>query len=119
MIRIGVYGTLKRGHNANGMISTNPNNEYVGEGFFEIPYVMVNCGYYPALIPSEENRSIYMELYNVDEDTIKGLDRYEGYPNLFDKKIVKINNEDTTIYTYRFPEKLGEIKNNIIENGQY
>lgn len=97
MAYIGVYGTLKRGQRANGMLATGT---FIGEFKVEIPFQMYNLGSFPALVASEENHLITLEVYEVnDEQTLRGLDRYEGYPNLYQKSTVQVETMDVTIYT--------------------
>lgn len=95
--KIGVYGTLKKGFRANDMLS---NATFKGSYRVSIPFIMYNVGCYPALIKiGEKLHSIYIEIYEVDDVTLQRLDRYEGYPNLYQKSVIKVNDEDVIIYT--------------------
>ena len=103
MAYIGVYGTLKKGQRANGMLANSP---FVGEFRVSIPFQMYNLGSFPALIASEEEHGITLEVYHVNDDAIlQRLDRYEGYPSLYQKSIISIESPsqsdqmDVTIYT--------------------
>jgi len=105
MAYIGVYGTLKRGQRANGMLANSP---LVGTFRVSIPFQMFNLGSFPALIASEEEHGITFEVYHVNDDAILlQLDRYEGYPSLYQKSTIQIESStehgvmDVTIYTMK------------------
>ncbi len=97
MAYIGVYGTLKQGQRANYMLATS---EFIGEFRVAIPFQMFNLGAYPALVEDVEDHPITLEVYQVeDEAVLAGLDRYEGYPSLYQKSTVTVEGMEVTIYT--------------------
>ena len=96
-INVAVYGSLKQGFGNHGRLSRG-NSEFVKQVTVDLPFYMVSLGAFPALIPSEENHSINVELYKVDDRTFRDLDCLEGYPSFYDRKLVNINNEDYYIY---------------------
>jgi len=103
MAYIGVYGTLKRGQRANGMLASGT---FIGEFKVEIPFQMFNLGSFPALVAAEENHPITLEVYEVkDEQTLHSLDRYEGFPGLYQKSNIPVitfdGTMDVTIYTMK------------------
>ena len=79
---IGVYGTLKRGHPNHRLLE---NAIKVRDGFYELPMEMVSLGPFPALVPSQRVNDIYMEIYGVNKDEYKDVERLEGYPNMYDR----------------------------------
>ena len=95
---IGVYGTLRKDEGANYKLS---NCECIGIFREKIPFQMYNLGWYPCLTQSEEENEITLELYKVDENTEKMLDSYEGYPSLYQKSIININDMEVTIYSMK------------------
>lgn len=111
---IGVYGTLRKEQNANYKLD---NCNYLGIFEEELPLQMYNLGWYPALTKSESNNKITLELYEVNEDVEKDLDRYEGYPNLYQKTIVKVADKDVTVYTMnKLPR---ECVDNVVQSGDW
>jgi len=104
---IGVYGTLKTGQRANSMLATGT---FIGEFRTEIPFQMYDLGSFPALVKTEENHPITLEVYEVnDEQTLKSLDRYEGFPSLYQKSTVQVKEMDVTIYTMNSMRHGGEL----------
>lgn len=93
---IGVYGTLKKGQRAAPLMG---DSTIVNEGYFEIPYKMYNTGSFPMITKDSKNNRIYLEIHKVSSDeTLSALDRYEGYPSLFDKEEVEIEGNPVTVY---------------------
>ena len=73
---VAVYGSLRRGmSNYQYYLS---NSEYKGTFTTEPEYTLHSLSYYPGL-KLNGNHSIVMEVYEVDEDTLKNLNRLEGY----------------------------------------
>jgi len=73
-IRLFVYGTLKRGHRLNRHLD---GQSYLGEGQTLPEFRLLNCGWYPALVESNEGRSIRGEVWQVNEETLQRLDEVE------------------------------------------
>jgi len=115
MNKIGVYGTLKKGQRAYGMIE---NCKFLGTYAVDIPFVMISLGAFPALIKSPENHNITIEVYDVDDQTTERLDGYEGYPSLYQKDIIKVDDMDVTIYTMN-KKSSKDYCNNVIESGNW
>ena len=91
-INLFVYGTLKEGHGAHHYMKDSPltlkNVKVRGK--------LYKSSFFPCLVltPEEENY-VMGEVYSVHKDNLPAIDRYEGYPSLFDrKKIEKITLED-------------------------
>lgn len=108
---IAVYGTLKKGFNGHELINDQIKKNkasLVGEGWWPIPYLLIDLDAYPALInatrfPLDEGatplNNIYLEVYVIEKEFVKSLDSYEGYPYLFEKTTVDLKPfEDVTIY---------------------
>lgn len=107
-----VYGTLKRGHGANGFLQ-NGNAEFVSET--RISGTMYSLGGFPGLKtlapPHDaegsfpfisEGPTVVGELYRITDDRLPArLDRYEGYPHLYDRVTVECENgERAWTYVY-------------------
>ena len=82
--RVAVYGTLKRRHGANRMMAgATP----MGEGTTVPAYRMTDVGY-PMITPDEEGHPIRVEVY--DEPDWQTLDRYEGVPRLYQRRVIPV-----------------------------
>lgn len=115
-MQVGVYGTLKKGHGANRLLETA---RFVKAGYYKIPYQMYDIGSYPALMPDSKINKIYLEIYDVDRGTLENLDRYEGYPNLYKKHLLNLDEEEVTIYVGGDTIKNHIPNCNIVKNGKY
>lgn len=84
LVLVFVYGTLLSGESNHDLLL---NSRYLGEHKTEAEYTLFNYGPYPAVI-IDGTISIHGEVYEVDEQTFKALDRLEGYPNFYDRKLI-------------------------------
>lgn len=82
-----VYGTLRRGHRNNHLLKDA--NSY-GVGTTEASYSMYLISGYPYVTSSEARYPIVGELYAVDDDTLKVLDRMEGHPRYYERRETNI-----------------------------
>ena len=96
---IAVYGTLKLGFNANRSLLLDPRNVFVGFGTTAKPYILTDVGF-PYLVDVSPcgdgafdgyKHPVEVEIYAVDGETLHELDLYEGYPEHYDRKRVKVN----------------------------
>jgi gamma-glutamylcyclotransferase (GGCT)/AIG2-like uncharacterized protein YtfP len=95
--RVAVYGTLKRGFRANGMLN---NASFIGVGLTSVKYRMTDVGF-PMIERADEGHPIRVEIY--DEPNWKVLDSYEGVPHLYERNVIQIELEDgvtTDAYIY-------------------
>ena len=93
-----VYGTLKRGFSRNNALQ---NQRYLGIARTEPKYAMYGYGGYPALIDNKlaelsdiiiQPKSIFGELYEVDDICIRELDEIEGTDaGLFERKEIHLS----------------------------
>lgn len=86
MIKIAVYGTLKRGHYNNRFIGTS---EFIGEGITKDKYQMTSNGHFPYLSKNGDY-NIKVEVFEVNEDDLKNIDRLEGHPTFYKREVVDI-----------------------------
>ena len=114
---VSVYGSLrKKMHNHQYYLSSS---EYKGTFSTEPEYTLHSLSSFPGL-KLNGNHSIVMEVYEVDEETLKNLNRLEGYhpgekPNFYDR--IEINTPWGKSYTYIYVNKLSE--DSIVESGDW
>jgi gamma-glutamylcyclotransferase (GGCT)/AIG2-like uncharacterized protein YtfP len=70
-----VYGTLKRGQPRHPFLAAQT---FVATAATRPLYRMFNVGDYPALVRHHAGRSIKGELWQVDDECLRTLDRVEG-----------------------------------------
>ena len=107
-----VYGTLKRGFGNNRLLS---GSKFLGEARTEDKFALYESGI-PFVIEDEQVSQISGEVYEVDERTLARLDRLEGHPNWYFRKMVNISVNATERYEtekriqawiYFFPKRQG------------
>lgn len=114
---VSVYGSLrKKQSNYEYHLS---NSTYKGTFTTEPEYTMHSLSYYPGL-KLNGNTSVVMEVYEVDEETLKTLNRLEGYrPNekstFYDR--IEINTPWGKAFTYIYVNELP--KDSIVESGDW
>jgi len=83
------YGTLKKGGHFHPYLSINPNTEFIGNTILN-GYRMYETagGGFPFI--REGDGVVHGELYKLDDSMEAVLDRVEGYPDLYDKRIVQV-----------------------------
>ncbi len=87
-----VYGTLLSGGSAHDYLK---DSLYLGR--FQLSgYHIFKLGSYPGIkekdIEESGERTVFGEVYCVDEETLARLDRYEGEGSLYEKKTVRVSN---------------------------
>lgn len=78
-----VYGTLRKGERANSMLQ---NSVYCGKYYLK-DCAMYDLGSYPG-IKDDEGEYVIGEVYFIDDETLKRLDRYEGEGSLYERRTV-------------------------------
>ena len=98
--KVFVYGSLLRDLH-NSYLLDNATcldfNATLNPAFDQHDFVLVSLGSYPALTHAqgdEQPMTIKGELYAVDDDTLAMLDRLEGYPRFYDRKLLPIDTID-------------------------
>lgn len=98
-IKVFVYGTLKKGFR---------NHHYL-EGFKGkqafAPGIDLHKGEAPFPYAKRGERTAIGELYEIDEETFKMLDRLEGHPRFYKREETRIVGEeiDTIAWIYLYP----------------
>ena len=112
-----VYGTLKQGE-ANHGVMTSADGKFITTA--KLPgYYMVNTPWYPFAAKSDNDDDyIEGELYKVPADKLHILDTLEGYPQLYDRDTVSVQDLDVFIYVNRnkaemkaYESKYGKVTN--------
>ncbi|XP_065370282.1 putative gamma-glutamylcyclotransferase CG2811 isoform X2 [Calliphora vicina] len=117
LLKVFVYGTLKRGEPNHHWLTRNENGiaRFVGEGMTveRFPLVVGTRYNIPFLLDKRgTGNNIKGEIYEVDEKMFANLDILEDYPVYYDREIQTItlnNNESVQCWLYlirTFPEKL-------------
>jgi len=114
---VAVYGSLRKTmSNYQYYLS---DSEYKGTFPTEPEYTMHSLQWYPGL-KLNGNTSVVMEVYEVDEEVLKNLNRLEGYrygePATFYDRI-EINTPWGKAFTYIYVKELS--KNSIVESGDW
>lgn len=97
-----VYGTLKMNGGNNVILNDAP---LIGEVRMLLPYKMFNCGYYPALVPSDDLHCISGEVFEIDEYILRKIDLLEGYPYLYNKTTLITEFGEAFVYYMETCEK--------------
>jgi len=114
---VSVYGSLRKKMGNHSYYLSN--SEYKGTFTTEPEYTLHSLSHYPGL-KQNGNHSIVMEVYEVDEETLKTLNRLEGYrPNekatFYDR--IEINTPWGKAFTYIYVNELS--KDSIVESGDW
>ena len=99
-MKVAVYGTLREGFGNHRLLA---GSEFIGKTKTEPIFTM-----YGSAIPwivAGGNTAITVEVYEVDEVTMRNLDRLEGYPYYYDRKEVSTEFGDAWIYFREEPGK--------------
>lgn len=82
-----VYGTLRRGECAHGLLARA---RCLGAARTAAAFELADFGSYPALVRGGA-LSVVGELYEPDEETLASLDAYEGCPDLFTREQIELD----------------------------
>ncbi len=94
MIRLFVYGTLKRGfHNAFYL----QNARFLGEFTTSSVFSMYNFGNYPAVSDTGDT-SIQGEVYEINQQQLESTDRLEWYPEFYQRVIIETSFGEAWMY---------------------
>lgn len=103
--RIFVYGTLRLGERSEGMLTDR--SKYIGSSSIS-GAVLYNIGSFPGLIINTESKSkVTGDVFEITHHTLAmSLDRYEGYPDLYDRIQVHADSGDIVwVYIFNRPVK--------------
>ena len=114
---VSVYGSLRFGMGNHQYYLSD--SEYKGTFSTEPEYTLHSLQWYPGL-KLNGNTSVVMEVYEVDEETLKNLNRLEGYypgekSTFYDR--IEINTPWGKAFTYIYVNELS--KESIVESGDW
>ena len=114
---VAVYGSLRSGMGNHQYYLSD--SEYKGTFSTEPEYTLHSLQWYPGL-KLNGNTSVVMEVYEVDEETLKNLNRLEGYypgekSTFYDR--IEINTPWGKAFTYIYVNELS--KYSIVESGDW
>ena len=94
MIRLFVYGTLKKGFR-NAVYLENA--RCLGEFITDPVYAMYDFGNYPAV--SEMGKTaIKGEVYEIDEELLASIDQLEWYPEFYQRMLIETSYGSAWMY---------------------
>lgn len=93
-MKLFVYGTLRRGEAAHGLLQGAP---LVASVWSEPVYRLVDLGGYPALVDGGSAR-VRGEIYEIDASALVGLDAYEDCPALYQRVERRIAGHEVVVY---------------------
>ena len=114
---VAVYGSLRKTMSNHHYYLSN--SEYEGTFTTEPEYTLHSLQWYPGL-KLNGNTSVVMEVYEVDEETLKNLNQLEGYrpgekSTFYDR--IEINTPWGKAFTYIYVNELS--KDSIVESGNW
>ena len=114
---VSCYGSLRRGMGNHQYYLSD--SEYKGTFSTEPEYTLHSLQWYPGL-KLNGNTSVVMEVYEVNEDTLKNLNRLEGYcpgekSTFYDR--IEIDTPWGKAFTYIYVNELS--KESIVESGDW
>lgn len=97
MHRVFVYGTLRKGQRNHHWLR---NATALGTCATFPSFTLVNVGDFPGAVERGGQR-IIGEVYEIGPPVLLHLDRLEGYPHFFDRKVISTKFGSCWIYVYR------------------
>jgi gamma-glutamylaminecyclotransferase len=93
-----VYGTLRRGHRNHPRIA---GQVFLGDAATAPRYRVLALGPYPGLVPDDAAGVVVPgELWAVSDGRLAELDKFEGVPDLFDRRPVAVAGRDDQVFAY-------------------
>lgn len=93
-----VYGTLKRGQRSHHLLA---GQEFVCAARTLPSYRLYDLGPYPCLKEdSTSGTCVHGEVWRVDEATLRRLDEYEGVPDLYARREVRLEDYPDPVWVY-------------------
>lgn len=93
-INVAVYGTLRKGGYFHDTLSDSRSTVFIGE--YRLHGFQLYHKKYPIAIPGDGN--ITVEIYGVTKHVLRELDRVEGYPDYYTRKLVTVGGCAAYIY---------------------
>lgn len=100
-MQVFVYGTLKKGFPAHSLLK---DSKFITKYITSNEFSMYDMGYYPA-VTHGGNTAITGEIYDVNAEILKEIDRYEGHPKHFRRVKLPYTLYNKPIYIYLYQYK--------------
>lgn len=115
--KIFTYGTLRKGHYNHPILEKST---YLGKAQTNPAFTMLNLGAYPGIV-HQGRTPIIGEVYEVDDQTLKRLDRLESHPNFYERVPLEVTLENDTVAVegYVLPAKWLDDRAAIIDSGDW
>lgn|SRR5574343_1090304 len=117
-----VYGSLKSGFHNHRLLK---DSKFVGHAVTKEKYTMYSYGSFPS-VTEEPEYNIHGEIYEITPETLKSLDRLEGYNpesshNFYERKTIDvlINNELIPCFIYFGGKTSVKLNKGVWEFGGY
>lgn len=98
------YGTLRKGRSNHGYLS---NSTYVGNFITSCDFSLIISNL-PFLVKRRSKSGVRGEVYKIDSNTLKNIDRLEGVPDFYNREVITVINEETgetlEAYAYTHPD---------------
>lgn len=92
------YGTLKQGHgNYQNLLEGVSGVKFLGGYMTPSKYTMYSLGGFPG-VREEGSTPITGEVYQIPQNVFERLDRLEGYPSFYDRKMIPTTWGEAWIY---------------------
>jgi len=91
-----VYGSLLSGFGNHRLLDV-PGAAFVGEARTEGGWALYDLGAYPGMVRRDDlpGESVVGEIYAVDRDTLRALDRLEGHPRYYERIEITLDTGET------------------------
>ena len=90
--KVAVYGSLKQGYGNHDVLMGVP---LLTKGITLPHFTMLSLGGFPGLVFGD--KSILVEIYEVDDNGLEHLDRLEGFPSFYNRVVVPVMTESNAI----------------------
>jgi gamma-glutamylcyclotransferase (GGCT)/AIG2-like uncharacterized protein YtfP len=114
MTKIAVYGSLRKGFGNHRLID---HCELLSTEVVKIPYKMVSLFGFPGLLPDNKENNITIEVYEVDDETYRRVERLESYPTFYDKRIINTTLGEMEVYVLADPSRYQNAP--LVESGDW
>jgi gamma-glutamylcyclotransferase (GGCT)/AIG2-like uncharacterized protein YtfP len=103
MVRIFVYGTLRKGECRHYLLE---DSQFIGYAKAK-GFLLYNIGAFPGMV--EGSGEVVGEVYEIHESLLEKLDWVEGVPDLFCRELIEVtleNGQTISAYAYIYNRKI-------------
>ena len=113
---VAVYGSLRKGLHNHLVLGKDP--DFIGEGIVK-GFGMYSLGMYPALTREGKHTDVVVEIYHVSDKSMIDLDRLEGYPRYYTRKICPISVCGETVPAWVYYMKEEQDESQFVSSGDW